>query len=97
MIDKATFSLSLPLQVFTRFLLILDIRILDMVLQDSTIDAKVEACLELYDGPVSGSESSDSEITDAEVQHAKSGLEELVEDNEEDYLRCVLRIALAVN
>jgi len=82
-IDKATFSLSLPLQVFTRFLLILDIRILDMVLQDSTIDAKVEACLELYDGPVSGSESSDSEITDAlpEVQHAKSDLEESFADS----------------
>jgi hypothetical protein len=70
-----------------------------MVLQDSTIDAKVEACLELYDGPVSGSESSDSEITDGlpEVQNVKSGLEELVEDNEEDCLRCVRRLALAVN
>jgi hypothetical protein len=70
-----------------------------MVLQDSTIDAKVEACLGLYDGPVSGSESSHSEITDGlpEVQNAKSCLEELVEDNEEDCLRCVLRLALAVN
>lgn len=65
-----------------------------MVLHDSTVDAQVEACLELYDGPVSGSESSDSEISDGlpEVQNT-----EVEEHNEEDYLRCVLRLAPVVN
>ncbi|OJA14502.1 hypothetical protein AZE42_04456 [Rhizopogon vesiculosus] len=64
----------------------------DMDLQDSTVNAQVEAFHEPHDGRVRSSDS-DSDISDGqndelpEVQDADSGLEELVEDNEEDSSR----------
>jgi hypothetical protein len=68
---------------------------------NSTVNAQVETCFESHE-QVSWSDS-DCDISDArpnheelDVQIADSGLRELVEDNEEDSSRYVLRKTLTI-
>jgi hypothetical protein len=70
--------------------------------QDSNVDAQVDACPELHDGQVPESDG-DCGIFDGpndgwlDMQSADSDLEDLVEDDGKDSLRCVLRTVLTTS